>query len=112
MVRWLCVALLATAGACSSPPHAPPTPPHPPAVIDAGTGAPPAVSARDCDELVAHAIDVAAAERGSATTTEDIGATRAAMHRDCATLTAAQLRCGLAAKTAADLEACDAGSAR
>nr|HEX4318584.1 hypothetical protein [Kofleriaceae bacterium] len=101
---------IATAAACSATPHAQPPPPHLPPPVDAAP-APPPVSAADCDQLVAHALALAAAERGSAATTEDIGAGRVATHRDCAQLTAAQLRCGMSAATLADFEACDGGSA-
>src|SRR5580698_6198501 len=103
-------ALVVGAIGCSASPHPQPPPPHPPATVDAGAGtgsAAPAISAADCDQLVAHATGLAAAERGSAATVEMIGAAHAATTRDCATLTTAQVRCGMAASTIPDFESCD-----
>ncbi len=65
------------------------------------------MTAADCDQLVAHVVALQAAARGSAATDEVQTAVRSEIHRDCAGLSVAALRCGLAATTVEQLEACD-----
>jgi hypothetical protein len=99
------LALIGMVAGCSGAPPPPPPPPvHP--TVDAGVVAP-AVSAHDCDQIIAHAIALEAAVRGSAATDEAQGSARVAIHRDCAKLDAAAVSCALAAKTVVDFEACD-----
>jgi hypothetical protein len=93
--------------ACSGAAQPPPTAPHPAPAIDAGAGVV-ALSAQDCDRLIARAIELAAVTRGSAATDEVRGAVTAQIHRDCAGIGSAALACGLAAASLADFEACDA----
>jgi hypothetical protein len=118
-VRCIVLVLLVLAGACSSGTgpiqHRPSGGSTTAPARDAGPIATPALTDRDCEALVAHAIDVRIAELRATTPPErlptdaETSALRAELLRTdpgCKTLAPASYRCAMAARTSADIAAC------
>lgn len=109
------IAWLVFAAACSGGSGTPsrPTKPAPVPTPDAGVAVAPALTAAECDQLVAHAIDLAVQARSPAADPAPSEAERAkiaeplrALAAECTALDRAAFRCGMEATTLAALGAC------
>ena len=99
---------LAACGArTSTPTPAPRAQPAPAAAAPANPGGP---TEADCDELLAHAIDVIVADRQPPPTEAERATIRSELRSEfiaeCRAGTRAYQQCGLAARTRAELDAC------
>ena len=111
------IAWLVFAAACSGGSGTPtrPTKPTPTAAPDAGVAVAPALTAAECDQLIAHAVDLALRERPPAPDPAPSAAEKAKIDEplrsfatECASLTRESYRCGMDATTIAALSACHA----
>ncbi|CAN5711793.1 hypothetical protein BH11MYX3_BH11MYX3_42020 [soil metagenome] len=107
MIVWLAFA------ACSSGANPPghPTPPKPTGSADAGTLAATSPSAQECDQLIAHVVDVTLREHPpepapSEAESQQIDRALRPFAAECSSLTREAYRCGMAAATVASLTAC------
>lgn len=85
------------------------TPPRvpPPAADAAVASAEVPIADDECRQLQSHAVDLAAAAKGSAATEEVIADVKAQMTFDCTGMTRAQWKCGMGATTIDALGNCD-----
>ena len=111
------IVVVATACSSGSGPVQHPPGGHDPPPRDGGTVTP-ALTDRECEELVAHAIELRIAELRATTPAErlptdaETTALRAELLRadpGCRTLAPASYRCAMAAKTTSELAACAHG---
>lgn len=111
-IVWLVFAAACSSGSGTTHRPSNPTPTGTP---DAGVAVAPALTAAECQQLVAHAVDVALRERTPAADPAPTDAERAkieeplqAFATECASLTRDAYRCGMDATTLAALSACHA----
>jgi hypothetical protein len=102
-----------SSGTTSSPGPTGPANPSGSAVVDAAP-APIAATREECEAMVMHVVELTVAEQGSAATTSDREKVRAGLEPfvvECQTLRPEIHRCALAAKSLAEVEACQPRSA-
>jgi hypothetical protein len=111
-IAWLVFAVACSSGA-STPTH--PTKPTPTGVPDAGVAAGTAPSDKECEQLIAHVVDLTLRERvpapepaPTAAEAQNIDEPLRAFATECTTLSREAYRCGIEATTVAALTACHA----